>query len=186
MMTGCSVIGDSHLRRPGGGTFDLRHMTDDQILAHGQVRAAWGLALAVDLEGCSPTAIRSRRGIARFAQELCELIEVKRYGPATVVRFGEDPRVSGYSLVQLIETSLVSGHFAEATNAAYIDVFSCKPFPPQAVEDFCRSWFEASSTRVSLSLRGRANNQGSARRAELELKSHRPEIDVACGSHVCR
>jgi hypothetical protein len=112
------------------------------------------LALAVDLEGCNPEAIRSRSGIARFARELCDLIEVKRYGPPRVVRFGEDPRVCGYSLVQLIETSLVSGHFAEATNAAYIDVFSCKPFAPHGVADFCGRWFEASTNVTSLTLRG--------------------------------
>jgi hypothetical protein len=129
-------------------------MSDDQILGHTRVQAAWGLALAVDLEGCDPSAIRSRSGIARFAAELCDLIEVKRYGAAKVVRFGEDPRVSGYSLVQLIETSLVSGHFAEASNAAYIDVFSCKPFRPNAVSEFCRTWFGATTSEASLTLRG--------------------------------
>jgi hypothetical protein len=135
-------------------------MTDQQILGHSRVRSAWGLALAVDLEGCSPAAIRSQSGIAQFATLLCELIEVKRFGPATVVRFGENPRVSGYSLVQLIETSLVSGHFAEATDSAYIDVFSCKPFPPQSVTEFCTRWFEATTTTTSLILRGEAPDQG--------------------------
>jgi hypothetical protein len=153
-MTSCTVVGGPHLRRPSGATLDLRHLTDDQILDHAQVRSAWGLALTVDLEGCSPTAIRSRSGIARFAELLCDLIEVKRYGPATVVRFGEDPRVCGYSLVQLIETSLVSGHFAEATNAAYIDVFSCKPFAPRAAALFCERWFGATTSKTSLILRG--------------------------------
>lgn len=154
MMTGMGVLDGSHLRRSHVAPLDLRHLTDDQILGHERVRAAWGLALAVDLEGCHPAAIRSRSGIQRFVVELCELIEVKRYGPAKVVRFGEDPRISGYSLVQLIETSLVSGHFAETSNAAYIDVFSCKPFPPQAVAELCRTWFGARTTETSLLLRG--------------------------------
>jgi S-adenosylmethionine/arginine decarboxylase-like enzyme len=130
------------------------HLPDREVLAHPSVRDAWGLALSVDLDGCDPGAIRDADHIRTFAAALCDLIEVRRFGPATVVRFGRDPRVCGYSLVQLIETSLVSGHFAEATNAAYIDIFSCRPFPPHAATAVCRDWFRATRVRSTLTLRG--------------------------------
>ena len=38
---------------------------------------------------------------------------------------------AGYSLVQLIETSAVTGHFCDASGDAYLDVFSCKDFDPE-------------------------------------------------------
>lgn len=104
---------------------------------------AWGVEAQIDLAGCDPDIIRDKELIENFVIELCDLIEMKRFGPCTVVHFGEDERVAGYSMTQLIETSLISGHFANQTNAAYINVFSCKEFDPKIVEDFCVSYFKA-------------------------------------------
>ena len=36
---------------------------------------------------------------------------MKRFGEPTIVRFGEEKRVEGYTAFQLIETSAISGHF---------------------------------------------------------------------------
>ena len=41
-------------------------------------------------------------------------------------------------MVQLIETSLISGHFANDTNSAYLDIFSCKGYDPAVVEEFSK------------------------------------------------
>ena len=35
---------------------------------------------------------------------------------------------AGYSLVQLIETSSITGHFVDKNGDCYIDIFSCKAF----------------------------------------------------------
>lgn len=133
---------------------DWRTLDDQELLVHPDLDGAWGIALAVDLEACDPAAIRDGEGIARFAVELCERIGMRRFGPATVVRFGADPKVCGYSLVQLIETSLVSGHFAETSDSAYLDIFSCRPYPPHAVLAFCRDWFGGRVAHATLTLRG--------------------------------
>jgi S-adenosylmethionine/arginine decarboxylase-like enzyme len=114
---------------------------------------AWGLSTAVDLLGCTPETIRSAEEIARYVVELCELIEMRRFGETTIVRFGDDPKVSGYSFTQLIETSLISGHFAEQTDAAYLDIFSCKFYDPDAVAEFSKRFFGAQSCRVQVQLR---------------------------------
>lgn len=139
---------------PFGLTRDWWEMADADIVGHPEVLGAWGVALAIDLTGCDPAAIRDGDGIARFAVELCDRIGMRRFGPATVVRFGADPRVAGYSLVQLIETSLVSGHFADTSDAAYIDIFSCKPYPPHATLELCRAWFGGEVASATLTLRG--------------------------------
>lgn len=126
---------------------------DDAIYADCRTRAPWGLATAIDLGACDGQLIRDPQQIERFVLALCDEIAMRRFGTPIIVRFGDDPRVSGYSLAQLIETSLVAGHFAEQSNAAYIDIFSCKPYRPYHAARFCATWFGASAARVSVVLR---------------------------------
>ncbi len=113
----------------------------------------WGVATAVDLYGCDPGLIRDAGMIEKFVVQLCEHIDMKRFGDCQVVHFGEDDRVAGYSMTQLIETSLISGHFANATNAAYLDVFSCKFYEPREVAEFAMSFFKADHYKMQISLR---------------------------------
>jgi len=101
----------------------------------------WGVAASVDIYHCNPETIRDADKIRQFVRELCDLIQMKRFGETQVVHFGEDERVAGYSMVQLIETSLISAHFANLTNTVYLDVFSCKPFEPETVAVFAEKFF---------------------------------------------
>ena len=107
-------------------------------------QAAWGLATSIDIYNCDPSAIRDAERIKQFVAELCDLIEMKRFGETLVVHFGEDERVAGYSMVQLIETSLISAHFANLTNTVYLDVFSCKGYDPDVVSEFAQRFFGGS------------------------------------------
>ena len=102
---------------------------------------AWGIASSIDIYQCEPETIRSAERIRQFVVELCDLIDMKRFQNAIVVNFGEEERVAGFSMVQLIETSLISGHFANLTNTVYLDVFSCKPYDPDVVAQFARTFF---------------------------------------------
>ena len=103
----------------------------------------WGILTCIDLYECDPKLIRSDMAIKQFVAELCDLIEMKRFGETQVVHFGEDERVAGYSMTQLIETSLVSAHFANLTNTTYLDVFSCKTYDPETVAEFAKTFFKA-------------------------------------------
>jgi S-adenosylmethionine decarboxylase len=60
-----------------------------------------------------------------------------------VVFFGDEPRVQGFSMTQLIETSLISAHFADASRAIYLDVFSCAPYDPEDTAKFAAEYFKA-------------------------------------------
>ncbi|MBL8222135.1 MAG: S-adenosylmethionine decarboxylase [Bryobacterales bacterium] len=113
----------------------------------------WGYSVSIDAYHCDPERIRDRAGIVRFTHELCDLLGVKRFGETQVVRFGDDPRVYGYSMVQLIETSLVSAHFAEDSNAVYLDVFSCKWYDADAAARFAQRFFGAERITVHRCLR---------------------------------
>jgi hypothetical protein len=90
--------------------------------------------------------IRDPQVIRNFVVTLCNLIGLKRHGDCHVIHFGEG-RVAGFSMMQLIETSLVSGHFANYANATYLDIFSCKYYDPAVVETFAKTLFCANSSR---------------------------------------
>lgn len=103
----------------------------------------WGWHLVLNLYDCDLERIQSAEVIRRFVIELCDVIEMRRFGEPTIVNFGDDPRVTGYSLVQLIETSNICAHFADHSKAVYIDIFSCKKFDPQVAAAFCAETFLA-------------------------------------------
>jgi len=113
----------------------------------------WGLLSSIDLYQCDPETIRSEQKIKQFVEELCELIKMKRFGETQVVHFGVDERVAGYSMIQLIETSLISAHFANLTNATYLDVFSCKLYDPELVAEFAKRFFKAKVVKLQVTTR---------------------------------
>ncbi len=129
-------------------------MKDIQILKEDYEKEnIWGLLTSIDLHHCNPELIRDAGAIKRYVVELCTLIEMKRFGDTLVVNFGEDERVAGFSMTQLIETSLISGHFANKSNAAYIDIFSCKFYDPQVAADFTQEFFQAKEMTIHYILR---------------------------------
>jgi S-adenosylmethionine/arginine decarboxylase-like enzyme len=87
----------------------------------------WGYHLIINAGLCDPVALRSKATITAFAKRLVKDIDMVGFGEPRVVMFGAGEK-RGYTLVQLIETSCISGHFAEDQNDIYLDIFSCKPF----------------------------------------------------------
>ena len=108
----------------------------------------FGTELILDLIDCDPDIIRSAKKIDTFVRRLCRRIKMKRYGDPIIEHFGhKSPLTSGYSLVQLIETSCVSGHFSDGLNNAYLNIFSCKAFDPDDAAAFCKEFFKAKRVR---------------------------------------
>ena len=112
----------------------------------------WGILTSIDLFECDPKPINSEKDIKDFVVALCDLIDMKRYGDCQIYRFGSGDK-EGYTFLQLIETSLISGHFAAETNNAYIDVFSCKYYDPTVVADFAKAFFFASDCLITVTPR---------------------------------
>lgn len=114
----------------------------------------YGKELILDLSDCDPEIIRSRKKIVQYSKEICDLIKVKRYGKTICKRFALDNYyAAGYSLVQLIETSLVSGHFSEAWNKAFINIFSCKSFDDKKAVNFTKNFFKAKKVKNKILIR---------------------------------
>jgi len=103
----------------------------------------WGRSACIDLYDCDLNLMQDAEAIKDFVRQLCERIGMRRYGETQVVFFGDDPRVTGFSMTQLIETSLISAHFADASCAIYLDVFSCAPYKPKEVVEFAANFFKA-------------------------------------------
>jgi S-adenosylmethionine/arginine decarboxylase-like enzyme len=114
---------------------------------------AWGLQTNLDIHGCDPQLIRDAGVIREFVIQLCDLIKMKRFGEPVIVDFGEDERVSGYSMTQLIETSLISAHFANQSNTVYLDIFSCKYYDPNSASEFSRDFFKGKDCNINVVFR---------------------------------
>lgn len=121
-------------------------------MADGTTDNRYGMELIIDIYGCNLKKISSREHIRKFLVELCDkVIFMKRFGDAWVEHFGHDnPLTAGFSMMQMIETSCVSGHFSEYKKSAYINIFSCKWFDPLKAERFTKDWFGARRVRTRL------------------------------------
>ena len=106
-------------------------------------KAVWGWSTSLDLKKCN-YKIGNKNDILDYVLQLTDLIEMKRYGPCYINHFGEGNK-SGYSMLQLIETSNISAHFCDQDNSAYIDIFSCKEYDSLEMERFSKKFFDAES-----------------------------------------
>lgn len=114
---------------------------------------AWGILASIDVKDCDPDLIRDADYIKQFVVDLCDFIQMKRFGETVVVNFGEDEEVAGFSMIQLIETSLISGHFANKSNASYVDIFSCKYYSPEEAALFTNNYFKGKQYKLNVCVR---------------------------------
>lgn len=111
-------------------------------------KITFGWELILDLYGCDPETIRSEEAIRRFPRELCKVIDMVPYGEPQTPYFGlNNEHTKGYSLLQFIETSSITGHFSEEVGAIYINIFSCKPYDRKKAERFTKEFFGAKRVR---------------------------------------
>ena len=103
----------------------------------------WGVSSCIDLYECDLRLMQDAEAIRTFVKLLCERIKMRRYGETQVVFFGDEPRVQGFSMTQLIETSLISAHFADASRTIYLDVFSCAAYDAEDTARFAAEYFKA-------------------------------------------
>ena len=114
---------------------------------------AFGQHLIVDAAGCNDR-ISDRSAIATFAIDLVKAIDMKAYGAPWIEHFGHDlPKASGFTLVQLIETSNISAHFCDDSGEAYFDIFSCKAFDEAVAIEVIQDCFEPAQCQTQCMVR---------------------------------
>ncbi len=104
----------------------------------------YGYELIMDLYECDRDIITSRKKLKEYVDKLCKLIKMKKYGKTLLPYFGERQEYTkGYSLVQLIETSSITGHFSDLWGTAYINIFSCQKYDHKKAKKFTKEFFKA-------------------------------------------
>jgi S-adenosylmethionine/arginine decarboxylase-like enzyme len=106
----------------------------------------WGYHLILDCTACDKIKVGDEQNIIDFTKELIRRIDMVPVGEPLVKRFAlHDETKSGYSMLQWIETSHLSGHFVDSNGDAYFDIFSCKPFYNLTVINTVRDYFSPSN-----------------------------------------
>lgn len=110
----------------------------------------WGYHLILDCKNADIDKIKSKDNIKKFVQELVKEIDMVAFGEPIIEHFAtHNTNSSGFSLVQLIETSSITGHFVDQNGDCYIDVFSCKNFDINKTQAIVNKYFSPSQIKVS-------------------------------------
>lgn len=110
----------------------------------------WGYHAMFDCARCDVDKIANYDNVYNFSKEIVSSIKMKAYGEPNIVYFAEDQiDKAGYTLVQLIETSSITGHFIDSNGDAYIDIFSCKNFDVEIAADVIKKYFNPKKIRIN-------------------------------------
>jgi S-adenosylmethionine/arginine decarboxylase-like enzyme len=110
----------------------------------------WGYHLILDCKSGDLDKIKSGDNIYDFVKALVHGINMVAYGEPVVEHFATHiPEAAGYSLVQLIETSSITGHFVDLNGDCYLDVFSCKEFDVDIAKSIVQDYFNPDQIRVT-------------------------------------
>jgi len=113
---------------------------------------AWGILAVINLYGCDKDIIKDKVKINDFVNKLCKKINIKKFGPTIIKRFGKNS-LKGYSVMQFIEASTIIIHFDEKDNRAFIDIFSCKEFNEKKIGKFSKEFFKAEKLKIKKLIR---------------------------------
>ncbi len=103
----------------------------------------WGVSTCINLYDCDLPLMQNAQAIREFVVLLCDRIKMRRYGETQVVFFGDEPHVQGFSMTQLIETSLISAHFAEPAAPSIWMSSAAAPYDSQETAQFAAEYFKA-------------------------------------------
>jgi len=109
----------------------------------------WGYHLMLDVKGCEINRATDPEYIKHFTKELVNLIDMVPYGEPQLVHFAEGTEKAGWTVIQLIETSSIVGHFLDDSGDLYLDVFSCKNFDESTVRDLIKVYFEPANIHAT-------------------------------------
>jgi S-adenosylmethionine/arginine decarboxylase-like enzyme len=97
----------------------------------GHATAPWGMLAAIDLHHADRARLADPDVIRAFVPAVIDAIGMRAHGPLRIDRFG-DGELEGWSAMQFIETSSITVHADEVLDRCFVDVFSCRPFDPEA------------------------------------------------------
>lgn len=116
----------------------------------------FGFLLAIDLYDCRNGVCDDFDLCYRFLDEVVRVLKMKRQAPPYLFRSDEReyPNKTGLSgWIPLIESG-IQIHTLSQRNFISIDVYSCRRFDTEGLEEFVREFFHPSEVETQLILRG--------------------------------
>ncbi|MBD3273346.1 S-adenosylmethionine decarboxylase [Candidatus Dependentiae bacterium] len=111
----------------------------------------FGQELILNLYNCKLEKISQKEEILKYIDQLCKLIDMEKHGTPFIEKFAEHSQIAaGFSVAQMITTSLISGHFSDYLHSAYINIFSCKDFNVKKTIEFSKNFFEAKKITIQV------------------------------------
>ncbi|RMH23362.1 MAG: hypothetical protein D6696_00765 [Acidobacteria bacterium] len=129
----------------------------DGALSQGEFGVAWGHCLLVDCFGCDFDSCCDLDKGYEFLDKICDFLGMTKQTQPYIFKTCEKafPGRPGYSgWVPIIE-SAIQIHTSAKNHFISIDVYSCKPFDPDKVEEFVREWFQPEHVERQMIYRGR-------------------------------
>lgn len=120
-------------------------------------RKIFGYHLILDLYGCDPKAINSKRICRKYLNDLVSLMKVHKQAPPVVIytdptKYPDKAGISGW--VAIVESGC-SIHTVTPTLFASVDIYSCKKFDRQKVKNFTIKTFKPKEIEERYFLRGK-------------------------------
>jgi S-adenosylmethionine/arginine decarboxylase-like enzyme len=122
-------------------------MSDKDIIKQFRSGNHWGLSTGIDLEKCNMDKISNPEILKEFIIGICDYIGLKQTD-SIITKFDKNPKVAGYTAVQLSDDYYITSRFREFDSSAYIDICICKGFEPHAVSTFCKKYFNAQRSNI--------------------------------------
>ena len=123
---------------------NVEHMVTD-------MPPTWGYHVLIDCKGCRKEIITNGDMLKKFVRDLVLKIDMKAYGQPVIEHFAtHDIEKGGYTIMQMIETSSIVGHFVDSTGDCYLDIFSCKPFNVDDAYAFVSTWLTPEKMNLRL------------------------------------
>jgi S-adenosylmethionine/arginine decarboxylase-like enzyme len=113
---------------------------------------SWGYHLILDVKGCDLNKSKDPIYISDFVKELVKRIDMVPFGEPHVLHFGEG-ELTGWTVLQFIQTSNIVGHFIDSNGDLYFDVFSCRSFEKQIVLDMLEEYFSPENIKHEFLIR---------------------------------
>lgn len=108
----------------------------------------WGYHLILDCGQCDPAKMSDYNNVNSWIRKLVRDIDMQPIGePRIEYTAAEFPDKAGFTVVQVIVTSSIVAHFVDNLGQIYLDVFSCKEFSQEVVEQSIKEHFKSTSIR---------------------------------------
>ena len=139
----------------------------------------FGPHLTLDLYGCNEEKLSDSRFIYKILDELPNLLGMRKISQPYVLFHEGNPKSfdkGGISAFILIAESHISINTFVGYGFASIDVFSCKPFDEEKVENYLVKAFEASKIERNYLERGREFPRKIEKAIQLVVEERKKKI----------